>query len=99
MWGRWGVWASWGERVRGRLPRMTTIEQLIGAEEVELDLSDLYESPDEPKLEEEVAGAERAAAAFRDRYHEAVANLSPSHLAEAITEREEIESAVDRALT
>src|SRR5260221_1382790 len=78
---------------------MTTIEQLTGAEEVEWDLSDLYESPDDPKLEEEIAGAERAAAAFRERHYEAVASLAAIDLAAAIAEREEIESAVDRALT
>ena len=78
---------------------MTTIEQLTGAEEVEWDLSDLYESPDDPKLEEEIAGAERAAAAFRERYYEVVAGLSASDLADAIATREEIESAVDRAIT
>ena len=78
---------------------MTTIEQLTGAEEVEWDLSDLYASPDDPKLEEEMAGAERAAAAFRERYYEAVAGLSASDLADAIATREEIESAVDRAIT
>ena len=78
---------------------MTTIEQLTGAEEVEWDLSDLYESPDDPKLEGEIAGAERAAAAFRERYRGGVVALSASDLADAIAEREEIESAVDRALT
>ncbi len=78
---------------------MTTIEQLTGAEEVEWDLSDLYASPDDPKLEEEIAGAERAAIGFRERYHGAVAGLSPRDLADAIATQEEIESAVDRALT
>ncbi len=78
---------------------MTTLEQLTGAEEVEWDLSDLYASPDDPKLEDEISGAERAATAFRARHNEAVASLSASNLAAAIAEREEIESAVDRALT
>jgi oligoendopeptidase F len=78
---------------------MTTIEQLTGAEEVEWDLSDLYESPDDPKLEEEIAGAERAATAFRERFYDGVAGLAASDLADAIAQREEIESAVDRALT
>src|SRR5207244_1940486 len=69
-------WARSLARRHARLPRMTTIEQLTGAEEVEWDLSDLYESPDDPKLEEEVAGAERGAAAFRERYYEGAAGLS-----------------------
>jgi oligoendopeptidase F len=78
---------------------MTTLEQLTGAEEVEWDLSDLYAGPDDPKLEDEIAGAERAATAFRERYRDAVAGLGATDIAAAIAEREEIESAVDRALT
>lgn len=78
---------------------MTTAEQLTGAEDVAWDLSDLYAGPDDPKLEGEVGGAERAAAAFRERYYEAVASLAPSELAAAIAEREHIESAIDRALS
>ena len=34
---------------------MTTIEEITGAEEVAWDLSDLYDGPDDPKLEEEAA--------------------------------------------
>ncbi len=78
---------------------MTTLEERTGAEEVEWDLSDLYEGPDDPRLEEEVAGAERDAAAFRERYHGAVASLGAAQLAEAVAERERIESAIDRAVT
>jgi oligoendopeptidase F len=78
---------------------MTTIEEVTGAEEVEWDLSDLYDSPDDPKLEEEVASAERRAAAFRESYYGKVADLDAAALAKAVAEREEIESEVDRALT
>jgi len=78
---------------------MTTIEEATGAEEVAWDLSDLYESPDDPKLEEEAAGAERDATAFRERYHGTVATLTAAELAEATATLEEIESAIDRALT
>jgi oligoendopeptidase F len=78
---------------------MTTIEEVTGAEEVAWDLSDLYESPDDPKLEEEAAGAERAAAAFRERYHGKVGALTAAELAEATAQLEEIESAIDRALS
>jgi oligoendopeptidase F len=78
---------------------MTPTEQLTGAEDVAWDLSDLYAAPDDPKLEAEVAGAERAAAAFRERYHEGVVGLSATELAAAIAERERIESALDRALS
>jgi oligoendopeptidase F len=78
---------------------MATVEERTGAEEVEWDLSDLYESPDDPRLEEEVAAAEGDAASFRERYHGRVASLGAAELAGAIAQREEIESAVDRALT
>jgi oligoendopeptidase F len=77
---------------------MATTE-LTGAEEVAWDLADLYESPDDPKLEDEVADAEAAGEAFRARYHGGVAALGASELAEAVAERERIESAIDRALT
>ena len=73
--------------------------ELTGAEEVAWDLSDLYESPDDPAIDQEVADAERSAAAFRERYHGKVASLDASGLAEAVAERESIESAMDRALT
>ena len=77
---------------------MATTE-ITGAEEVAWDLSDLYEGPDDPKLEEEVAGAEASADAFRSRYHGQVGELDAAQLAEAIAERERIESAIDRGLT
>ena len=78
---------------------MTTTEELTGAEEVAWDLSDLYAGPDDPKLEEEAAAAERDAAAFRQRYHGQIATLDAAGLAEATAELERIESAIDRALT
>ena len=55
--------------VRSRLisSAMTTIEQ-TGAEEVAWDLSDLYASGDDPRIESDFAEAEAATAAFRDRY-------------------------------
>jgi oligoendopeptidase F len=77
---------------------MTTTEELTGAEEIAWDLSDLYAAPDDPKLEEEAAAAERDAAAFRDRYHGKVAMLDGAGLAAATAELERIESAIDRAL-
>jgi oligoendopeptidase F len=78
---------------------MATTEQLTGAEEVEWDLSDLYTAPDDPRLTEEVAGAEASATAFRERYHGKVGELDAAALAEAVAEKERIESALDRALT
>jgi oligoendopeptidase F len=76
---------------------MTTTE-LTGAEEVAWDLSDLYESGDDPRIQEHVEWTESAAAEFRERYYERVAELSPAELREAIERREEIESAFTRAI-
>jgi oligoendopeptidase F len=75
------------------------VTELTGAEDVAWDLSDLFASAEDPKLEEEVADAERAGAAFRERYHGALATLTASDLADALVERERIESAMDRVLT
>jgi oligoendopeptidase F len=76
---------------------MTTTE-LTGAEEVTWDLSDLYESGDDPRIQEHVEWTESAAAEFRERYYERVAALSPAELREAIERREEIESTFTRAI-
>jgi len=76
---------------------MTTTE-LTGAEEVAWDLSDLYSGGDDPRLEEDIAEAEAAAAAFRDRYHGKVAELDAAGLAEAIDERERIDEIFTRAI-
>ena len=76
---------------------MTTTE-LTGAEEIAWDLSDLYDGGDDPRLAQDEQEAEQAAESFRDRYHGKVAELSSSELAEAIEERERIESVLTRAL-
>jgi oligoendopeptidase F len=76
---------------------MTTIE-LTGAEDVAWDLSDLYGSGDDPRLEADVQEADEAAAAFRDRYYGKVGELGAAELAEAIEERERIESVLTRAI-
>jgi oligoendopeptidase F len=75
---------------------MTTTE-ITGAEEVAWDLSDLYETADDPRFEADVKAAEDAANAFRERYYEKVAGLSAAELAEAIAELERIESLITRA--
>jgi oligoendopeptidase F len=77
---------------------MATTEQ-TGAEEVAWDLSDLYEGQEDPRLEEEIEEAERSAEAFRERYHGEVSQLDAVALAEAVAERERIESTLDRPLT
>jgi len=76
---------------------MTTTE-LTGAEAVAWDLSDLYDGGDDPRLEEDVREAEGAAAAFHERYHGRIAELSASELAEAVDELERIESVLTRAV-
>ncbi len=76
---------------------MTTTE-LTGAEDIAWDLSDLYESGDDPRLEADVEEAEGAAEAFRERYYEKVAALDAAALAEAIDEQERIESILTRAI-
>ena len=76
---------------------MTTTE-LTGAEDVAWDLSDLYESGDDPRIDQDLAEADKAAAAFRERYYGRVAELSAVELADAIDERERIESVFTRAI-
>ena len=76
---------------------MTTTE-LTGAEDVAWDLSDLYESGDDPRIEQDVQEADAAAAEFRERYYGRVAQLSATELVEAIDERERIESIFTRAI-
>lgn len=76
---------------------MATTE-ITGAEEVAWDLSDLYEDGDDPRLQADAQETEEAAARFRERYYEKVAGLSAAELAEAIDERERIESAFTRAI-
>jgi oligoendopeptidase F len=77
---------------------MATTE-ITGAEEVAWDLSDLYDSPDDPRLDAEVADAERSTEAFYERFHGTVGELDAAGLAEAVAERERIESLFDRPLT
>ncbi len=76
---------------------MATTE-LTGAEDVLWDLSDLYESGDDPRIDGDLQEAEAAAAAFRERYHGRVAGLSAAELAEAIEESERIHSIFTRAI-
>jgi oligoendopeptidase F len=67
-----------------------------GAEHVEWDLSDLYAGPDDPRIEQDLAAAKAAAAAFRRRYAGRVGALSPPELAAATAELEEISAAMRR---
>ena len=76
---------------------MTTTEY-TGAEDVAWDLSDLYQSGDDPRIQRDVESTETGAAAFRERYYGHVAELSAEELREAIDERERIESTFTRAI-
>jgi oligoendopeptidase F len=76
---------------------MTTIE-LTGAEDVAWDLTHLYESGDDPRIDQDVQETDAAAAAFRERYYGKVVGLSAAELADAIDERERIESIFTRAI-
>lgn len=72
--------------------------ELTGAEEVAWDLSDLYAGADDPRLEADIEEADSATAAFHERYYGKVAGLDAAALAEAIDERERIESTFTRAI-
>jgi oligoendopeptidase F len=68
-----------------------------GAEEILWDLSDLYQSPDDPKLEQEISSSLEGAAAFREKYHGKVASLNAMELFEAVSEYERLSEAMTRA--
>src|SRR5215207_5967593 len=70
-----------------------------GAEAVEWNLSDLYDGPDDPRIESELEEAQAAAAAFRERYRGKLAELTAAELEEAVTELERIESVATRVET
>src|SRR5919109_5193695 len=73
-----------------------TITEITGAEDVAWDLTDLFEATDDPRIDADIEEAERAAEAFRERYYGKVAELTAEELAEAIAERERIESVLTR---
>jgi oligoendopeptidase F len=70
-----------------------------GAEAVEWNLSDLYEGPDDPKIESELEEALAASQAFRERYRGKLGQLSAAELSEAVAELERIRSASTRVET
>ena len=77
---------------------MTSTEQ-TGAEEVAWDLSDLYASGGDPRLETDFDEAEAAADAFRERYYGTVAALAAGELAAAIDSIRSSSSIATRALS
>ena len=70
-----------------------------GAESVEWNLSDLFDGPDDPRIESELDEAQSAATAFRERYRGNLAGLSAAELNDAVAELERIESAATRVET
>jgi oligoendopeptidase F len=65
-----------------------------GAEHVEWDLSDLYESEDDPQLASDLDEAKAAAADFRTRFAGRIGELSGAELAEATAELESVVSSM-----
>jgi len=65
----------------------------------EWDLSDLYDSPESPKLEADLQAADASAKAFQDRYQGKLAALSGDELGEAIAEFERLTEGLYRILS
>jgi len=72
---------------------------VTGAESVEWNLSDLFEGPDDPRIETELAEASADAGAFRERYRCKLGDLSADELNEAVAELERIKSISTRVET
>jgi oligoendopeptidase F len=72
---------------------------VTGAEHVEWNLDDLFEGPDDPRLESDLDEATAAATAFRERYRGKLAELTASALNDAVAEAERIESIATRVET
>ncbi len=72
---------------------------LTGAEQVEWDLSDLYEGPDDPRIESELDEASAAASTFRERFRGKLGELSAAELNDAVAELERIKSNSTRVET
>ena len=72
---------------------------LTGAEHVEWNLDDLFDGPDDPRIESELDEATAAAQAFRERYRGRLGELSAAELNDAVAELERIESASTRIET
>ena len=70
-----------------------------GAEAVEWNLYDLYEGPDDPRIESELEEALAASQAFRERYRGKLGELSAAELNDAVAELERIKSSSTRVET
>jgi len=69
---------------------------LTGAEHVEWDLADLFEGPDDPRIDAELEATLEAAKAFRERYRGKLGDLTAAELRDAVAEIERIKSAAAR---
>lgn len=65
-------------------------EQKTGAESVEWDLSDLYNSPDDPELKNDRKTVLKEAEQFSEKYHGRVAELSAAEFSEALNAYEDL---------
>ena len=72
---------------------------VTGAEQVEWNLDDLYERPDDPRMQEHLDEASTGATAFRERYRGKLGELSAPELAEAVAEAERLRSIATRVET
>jgi oligoendopeptidase F len=69
---------------------------VTGAEHVEWNLDDLYERPDDPRLQEHLDEATAGATAFRERYRGRLGELSAQELNDAVAEAERLRSIATR---
>src|ERR671910_4608 len=72
---------------------------VTGAELVEWNLSDLYDGPDDPRIESELDEASAAATTFRERFRGRLGELSAAELNGAVAELERIKSISTRVET
>ncbi len=70
-----------------------------GAEAIEWDLSDLYDGPDDPRIESELDDGLEAAQAFRESYRGRLGELTAAELNDAVAELERIKSVATRVET
>ena len=63
-------------------------ENKSGAEDIKWDLSDLYETVDDPKIESDLADADARADKLAEKFRTRVAELSPEELVELLQEYE-----------
>ncbi|MBA2384054.1 MAG: oligoendopeptidase F, partial [Actinobacteria bacterium] len=67
-----------------------------GAEQVDWNLADLFEGPDDPRIDAELERALADAQAFRERYRGKLHGLSAAELRDAVAEVERIKAASTR---